>query len=219
MRTFRECAGVRGPLHPVGSMKDSRNDRERPSVETVREVASAATEPRPARPRIEDDAAAFEALVRRHYDRVWRLVHRIVRREPESEAVVEEVFLAARAALPQDESEVQFCARLRHLALERAAQAVKPGRSRVRKLDRRPDGMPERRRALPSTGIERDRRLLEAGLATFEGPQRVSLALHLEGLDYSEMANTLGIPITAARNRLLVVREYLSRSLFPEDKR
>jgi DNA-directed RNA polymerase specialized sigma24 family protein len=78
---------------------------------------------------------------------------------------------------------------------------------------------PERRRALPSTGIERDRRLLEAGLATFEGPQRVSLALHLEGLDYSEMANTLGIPITAARNRLLVVREYLRRSLFPEDKR
>ena len=201
-------------------MDDSRNDRELKSVETVREVAdSAATEPRPVGRTIEDDAAAFEALVRRHYDDVWRLVHRIVRREPESEAVVEEVFLAARAALPQDEGEVQFCARLRHLALERASQAVKPGRSRLQKLDRRPGGMPERRRALPSTGIERDRRLLEAGLATFEGPQRVSLALHLEGLDYSEMANTLGIPITAARNRLLVVREYLRRSLFPEDKR
>jgi DNA-directed RNA polymerase specialized sigma24 family protein len=47
----------------------------------------------------------------------------------------------------------------------------------------------------------------------------VSLALHLEGLDYSEMANTLGIPIMAARNRLMVVREYLRRSLFPEGKR
>ena len=200
-------------------MKDSRNDRERQSVETVREVAdSAATEPRPVGRTIEDDAAAFEALVRRHYDGVWRLVHRIVRREPESEAVVEEVFLAARAALPQDEGEVQFCARLRRVALERAAQAVKPGRSRLQKLDRRPGGMPERR-AFPSTGIERDRRLLEAGLATLEGPQRVSLALHLEGLDYSEMANTLGIPITAARNRLLVVREYLRQLLFPEDKR
>jgi RNA polymerase sigma-70 factor (ECF subfamily) len=199
-------------------MKDSRNDRERQSVETVREVPSAATEPRPVGCTIEDDAAAFEALVRRHYDGVWRLVHRIVRREPESEAVVEEVFLAARAALPQDEGEVQFCARLRRLALERAAQAVKPGRSRLQKLDRRP-GAPERRRALPHIGIERDRRLLEAGLATLEGPQRVSLALHLEGLDYSEMANTLGIPITAARNRLLVVRAYLSRSVFPDGKR
>jgi len=201
-------------------MKDSRNDRERKSVETVREVAdSAATEPRPIGRTIEDDAAAFEALVRRRYVDVWRLVHRIVRREPESEAVVEEVFLAARAALPEDEGEVQFCARLRRLALERAAQAVKPGRSRLQKLDRRPDAMPERRRDLPVIGIERQRRLLEAGLATLEGPQRVSLALHLEGLDYSEMANTLGIPIMAARNRLMVVREYLRRSLFPEGKR
>src|SRR5262245_60630473 len=160
-------------------MKDSRNDREWKSVETVREVAdSAATEPRPVGRAIEDDAAAFEALVRRHYDGVWRLVHRIVRREPESEAVVEEVFRAARAALPQDEGEVQFCARLRRLALEHAAQSVKPGRSRLQKFQQR-GGMPERRRALPHIGIERHRRLLEAGLATLEGPQRVPLALHL----------------------------------------
>ena len=133
-------------------MKDSRNDRERQSVETVREVAdSAATEPRPVGRTIEDDAAAFEALVRRHYDGVWRLVHRIVRREPESEAVVAEVFLAARAALPQDEGEVQFCARLRHLALERAAQAVKPGRSRVQAVCRSAGGLS---RPPESSGID-----------------------------------------------------------------
>ena len=45
------------------------------------------------------DAAAFESLVRGHYDRVWRLVHRIVRREREAEEVVQEVFLGARAKL------------------------------------------------------------------------------------------------------------------------
>lgn len=136
------------------------------------------------------EAPAFESLVRQHYRDVWRLVHRIVRRERDTEEVVGEVFRSARAVLGDHRGEPALEGCLRRLAVEHAVRAVKPGRSRRQELG-----------------------ALEAGLATLGGPPRAALALQLEGLDYAHIARELGVPIGTVHNRLSVAREYLSRSL------
>ena len=158
------------------------------------------------------DAAAFETLVRRHYADVWRLVHGIVRREREAEEVAQEVFLGARAALPEYRGDVPFDAWLRRLAVGRAARAVKPGRSRRRRFDGAQDGPAQERRKAPRPlDPAQDRRLLEASLTTLDGSQRAAFTLQLEGLDYAEMAGELDVPIGTIRNRIAMGREYMSR--------
>jgi RNA polymerase sigma-70 factor (ECF subfamily) len=191
------------------SMKDPRGDRKRKTLGAAPgDDGSAQTGPAAG------EVAAFDSLVRAHYDGVWRLVHRIVRRERESEVVVQQVFLEARAAPAGHRDGPSLAAWLRRLAVQHAARAVKPGRSRRPKLDGGPLGQPpERRRALPALHPERDRRILEESLACLEGAQRAALALHLEGLGYAEIARDLGLPIGAVQNRLAVAREYLSRAV------
>jgi RNA polymerase sigma-70 factor (ECF subfamily) len=136
--------------------------------------------------------------VRGHYDDVWRVVHRIVRREEDVEEVVGQVFLSARAALDVDRGDLPLAVRLRRLAVAHAVRAVKPGRSRRKKLEES---------ATP------DRQLIEASLTSLDGAQRAPLALRLEGLDYAEIARDLGVPSSTIQHRLSIAREYLSRAL------
>jgi RNA polymerase sigma-70 factor (ECF subfamily) len=138
------------------------------------------------------DDAAFEELVRHYHAPVWRLVGRVLRGDVE--AVVEQVFLAARAALREAPLALPFAVCLRRLAVERALDAsVAPRPSRTAPAAERP--------------------ILEACFDEVDPALRAAIALQLEGLDHQEIADDLGLSVATVRHRIASARETLTRRL------
>jgi len=148
------------------------------------------------------DDTAFEELVRRNYDLVWRVVWRLVRHSGHAENLVQQVFLDARGALSdvQDVDDLTTC--LRRIAVERALRFVKPrcprppataGVSAVARADR--------------GGEASEAMLFESCLQAMVDSLRSPLCLKLEGLGYDEIATTLGLSVDTVRTRLFLARD------------
>lgn len=138
------------------------------------------------------DEAAFEELIARHYDRVWRVVWRIVRHDRHAEALVQGVFLDALALLPGFRGKTLFQTWLCEIAMGQAMTFVNSRR-----------GQPLHR--------ERDPLLLEACFETLDCSLRAPISLQLEGLGYEEIARILGVPVGTVRSRLSLAREAVSQ--------
>jgi len=149
------------------------------------------------------DEAAFRWLLARYRARVVRLAAHILRRDGESggeaEDVAQEAFLRAFRRLPSFRGEGRFSAWLFGIAVRLC-------------LDRRRSArwtreLPEEAAPPPSpsspAGAADTRLLVEALLGRLSPPMRAALVLReMEGLDYDEIAATLGVPVGTVRSRL-----------------
>jgi RNA polymerase sigma-70 factor (ECF subfamily) len=138
------------------------------------------------------DAAAFELLFERHYDRVFRAVYRLVASREEAEDVTQDTFLTLYTRPPRVTAPGGLVAWLRRVALNRGYNALRAGLRARRTLERsytETESVDPQAEVLRAEECARVRRAL-AGL-----PQRqcALLLLRQEGLSYAEIAAAVGL--------------------------
>lgn len=143
---------------------------------------------------------AFELLVRRHQDRVFRLCLRMLGDWADAEDAAQDVFVRAWRSLGRFRGEAAFSTWLHRLAVNRCLDGAR-ARRRTEVLDESvpdPSGQPEE-------VVEARRQLdcLEDAVAGLTPDQRVTFILReVEGLTYQDIAASLGIGLGAVKSRL-----------------
>lgn len=163
------------------------------------------------------DTAAFAALVRRHQDRVFGFILRMLDTRDEAMELTQDVFVKAWQALPGWRPEARFSTWLLQIARNAALDQLR--RRRVVQFAPLDDGMdvadtapgPEARYA------SRQRQaLLENALQQIAAEHREILLLReVEDLSYGELAAVLGIAEGTVKSRLARARAALLEHFRP----
>jgi RNA polymerase sigma-70 factor (ECF subfamily) len=182
------------------------------------------------------DRAAFDALVRTHFQRVYAFTHRLIGSHEDAEDLAQECFVRAWRALPHYREEAAFATWLCRIALHLAQDHRRSGarraiaipidvappgtrhegseeRGRLRGEDLRPSSEPSPADALTRAELSR-----EVLLALDRLPPRLRAALVLraiEGREYDEVAEITGVRATTARTHVMQARRLLQRALGP----
>jgi len=154
------------------------------------------------------DEAAYRWLLARYRARVVRLAAHVLRREGEAggeaEDVAQEAFLRAFRRLPSFRGEGRFSAWLFGITVRLCLDR----RRSARWTRESPEGSAPPPSSSPAPSDAADTRLLVGALLDrLSPPMRAALVLReMEGLDYDEIAATLGIPVGTVRSRLHAAR-------------
>jgi RNA polymerase sigma-70 factor (ECF subfamily) len=173
------------------------------------------------------DLSAFEPLVEKYRQRVWRLAYNTLRDREEAWDVAQEAFIRAYQALPSFRGQSAFYTWLYRIvvnvatdrARSRGAQGRAFGTERVPEEDWErvlPDRNPgeEAPDAAALRGEQRGK--IVKALATLSEDHRTIIMLSdLEGLSYREISETLAIPMGTVMSRLHNARKRLRDALGP----
>lgn len=151
------------------------------------------------------DLRAFEELVARHRDVVFRVAARIVGPD-EADDVTQDVFLRAFHRLRQFRGDAPFRAWLLRITHNAALNALERRRDapglETEQVEREHEGAPV---LTPSDALERSEQRARLGtkLAQLTPAHRAVLVLRdLEGLSYAEIADATGMPLGSVKARL-----------------
>jgi RNA polymerase sigma-70 factor (ECF subfamily) len=170
------------------------------------------------------DRAAFEELVRRHADRLYAVVLRVLGDRHEAEEATQEAFIRAWRGIGRFKRDAQFFTWLYRIGINEAHRraARQPPASLVSSLDQRPVEPPDRGESPQLQAEHHDlRQALERAVRALEPDYRIPLILRdIEGLSTAEAAAIMGLGEAAFKSRLhrarLAVREAITGYL-PED--
>lgn len=167
------------------------------------------------------ESEAFELLVVKYQEKVFRLIRRLVGNRDQVEDLAQEVFIRAYRSLGSFKGESSFYTWLYKIALNTC-------RNYYRSQGRRPEGsMVEGESVLESIQAEGNSPEREAfrsefwdavkdSLHSLPSEQREAIVLcDLEGLSYEEMAEVIGIPVGTVRSRVFRGRRSLQKLLWP----
>jgi RNA polymerase sigma-70 factor (ECF subfamily) len=170
------------------------------------------------------DVAAFEPLVEKYRERVWRLAFHYLRDSEEARDVAQEAFIRAWQALPSFRGQSAFYTWLFRITMNVAMDRARQRASRGRALgtERVPEEDWERVMVDQAPGPEQtaaraeQRARIHQALATLPERHRTIIMLSdLEGLSYREIAEVLDIPIGTVMSRLHHARKRLRAVLGP----
>ena len=162
---------------------------------------------------LEGRRAAFEVLVKRHQDAVFGLAVGMTRSHADAADMAQEAFIQAYGKLSQYNPEHPFRSWILRICANRTKNLF---RSRTRRRN-----MEERHRMhweIEQDAESPDFQALEEALAAL--PPRLGAPLRLkymEGLPYDEVANILGIGVSAAKMRVMRAKKILAEALENED--
>ncbi|MEV0083077.1 RNA polymerase sigma factor [Saccharopolyspora sp. NPDC050642] len=157
------------------------------------------------------DAAAFDALVRRHTAKMYRVAYRILGDSAEAEDAVQEAWVSAWRSLDRFRGESAPTTWLFRVVTN-AALATLRRRKLTVPLGPTADLISDRIAVDPEGYVVRteDAARVHRAIATLEPSQRIPLVLReLEGLSYEEIAEMLDVPVAALRSRLHRARAVL----------
>lgn len=166
------------------------------------------------------DPAAFEALVKHYYPRIYDYVTRMVRDPVEAEDVAQEAFVRAYQALPTFRGDASFQTWLYRIASNLAIDASRHRKRRQwqtasldEPLDLRDSQVarePVDDRSRPPSELVEASALQEqvhGAISELSDKLRPVVILHdLQGLSYEEIARTLGCPLGTVKSRLFNAR-------------
>lgn len=173
------------------------------------------------------DVAAFEPLVEKYRQRIWRLAYNILRDREEAWDVAQEAFIRAYQALPSFRGQSAFYTWLYRIVMNVAADRARSrgARSRAFGTERVPEEdwdrvLPDQNpgdEAPDAAAARREqRRKIERALEALpEHHRRIVVLSDLEGLSYREIAETLEIPMGTVMSRLHNARKRLRDALKP----
>ena len=150
------------------------------------------------------DLRAFEQLVARHRDVVFRVAARIVGRDA-AEDVSQDAFLRAFHRLGRFRGDAPFRSWLLQIAHHAAIDAVNRRTVEVDDPSAGEEAPDPEAARMPAERLERRERAerLESKLAHLRPPHRAVLVLRdLEGLSYDEIAAATGTPLGTVKGRL-----------------
>jgi RNA polymerase sigma-70 factor (ECF subfamily) len=162
------------------------------------------------------DLRAFEALVERHRDVVFRVAARIAGRD-NAEDVSQDAFLRAFHRLERFRADASFRAWLLQITHNAAVDHLSRRRPEPVEVVGDEQQAPEREvRRLPAERLESRERIdrLEAKLRVLPPEHRVALVLRdIEGLSYEEIAGITQAPLGTVKTRLFRARRDLIEML------
>jgi len=167
------------------------------------------------------DEKAFEQLVERHQQRVYRLLLRMMGSREEAEDVSQETFLSLHRHGRRFRSESRFSTFVYRVAANAALnrrRSLGRNRARIQRLAVRAEGgddVPDSPRDPESaaSGRELSRHVREA-LQTLSPTLRMPVVLYdLEGLAYGEIARVLGVAEGTVKSRIHRARQALRLEL------
>lgn len=157
------------------------------------------------------DSAATDALLRRHYDTVRAVCHRIVINSADADDATQMALISIVRALPSFDGRSKFSTWIYRIATNAALDEI-------RRIRRRP--VPTHDGAMyDSVGRDVsdpvDAQLdVSAALAQIPEDYRAALVLrHIADLEYEEIAEILGVPIGTVRSRISRGRAQLGHIL------
>jgi RNA polymerase sigma-70 factor (ECF subfamily) len=167
------------------------------------------------------DHEAFELLVVKYQERVFRLLRRLLGNQEQVEDLAQEVFIRAYRSLGSFKGESSFYTWLYKIALNTY-------RNYYRSLGRRPEGSVVSSahvlEGMQSRGSSPEKEafrsefwdVVKSSLQDLPEEQREAIVLcDLEGLSYEEMATVIGIPVGTVRSRVFRGRRSLQKLLTP----
>ncbi len=164
------------------------------------------------------DLSAFELLVEKYRQRVWRLAYQILRDREEAWDVAQEAFVRAYQSLPNFRGQSAFYTWVFRIVVNLATDRQRQRGARARAFGGEP--VPEeewaRRVPDPSAGPEQaavrveERELIRRALDSLPPNHRTIIMLSdIEGLTYREIAEVLRIPLGTVMSRLHNARKRL----------
>jgi RNA polymerase sigma-70 factor, ECF subfamily len=157
----------------------------------------------------EGSQEAFATLVRRYQGRVYNMALASSRSEADAEDLAQEVFIKVFRGLPGFRGDSAFKTWLYRVTVNvMRTNAGRPGLfGRMRREEGPPDGDNDPLDALAAPGdLEADtalRRLVDGALGRLPDELRAAVMLRdIEGLEYKEIAEVLGIPIGTVMSRI-----------------
>jgi RNA polymerase sigma-70 factor (ECF subfamily) len=170
------------------------------------------------------ELAAFEPLVEKYRERVWRLAYNYLRDREEAQDVAQEAFIRAWQALPSFRGQSAFYTWLFRIVVNVAADRARQRAARGRAFGTEPVPEEDWDRAMLDQGATPDdaaaraeeRERLERALETLPERHRTIIMLSdLQGLSYREIAEVLDIPMGTVMSRLHNARKRLRDVLGP----
>lgn len=153
---------------------------------------------------------AFAELIRRYQDLLYRHAERMTGRADDAEDVVQATFIKAHRSLRSCRNPDRVGAWLFRIGTNACKDFLKSRRRSTVPLDEVPgiqaeDSDPERAVLLGSVGDE-----IERALRSLPDEQREAFLMkHVEGWSYTDMAECLGVSISALKMRVHRAREEL----------
>ena len=171
------------------------------------------------------DNRAFDELVRRYRDRVFRLCTKILRHEDDAAEALQDAFLSAYRGLPKFKSESTFSTWLYRIATNASLMKLRRRRdghvsyeqSQGVNADAEPLAIPDwSAQPLDELLDSETRQVMEEGKAQLDEDLRTVFTLRdEEGLSNAEVAEILDLSVAAVKSRLhrarLRLRDRLSR--------
>jgi RNA polymerase sigma-70 factor (ECF subfamily) len=170
------------------------------------------------------DVAAFEPLVEKYRQRVYRLAYNVLRDKEDAWDVAQEAFIKAYKALPTFRGQSAFYTWLFRIVMNVAHDKTRQRGAAGRAFGTERVTEEEWERTMPDPGEEPDtaaaraeqRRRIETALQTLPEHHRAIIMLSdLEGLSYREIADVLNIPMGTVMSRLHNARKRLRSALGP----
>jgi RNA polymerase sigma-70 factor (ECF subfamily) len=165
------------------------------------------------------DTAAFELLMRRYNERLYRAARAITRDDAEAEDVLQQAYVNAFSSLRQFKGQAQFATWLTRIVINEALARVRR-RGRYEAFDEELPKVGTLTPWNPAPDPERQafrgelRELLEWAIDTLpDGAREVFVLRDVEGLSTAETAASLGLSDDAVKTRLSRARSALRRSL------
>ncbi|TPW07495.1 MAG: RNA polymerase sigma factor, sigma-70 family [bacterium] len=165
------------------------------------------------------DGHAFTELVRRHQERVYRIIYRILRNRDEAEDVTQVTFVRAFRSLLKYKEEFPFHPWLYRIAVNTSfTQLAKRKREKLVDIEKVPERLVPRPGGEESAleAVERREMVdrIRKALPDLPEEQRLVFLLRVnEGLSYDQIAETLEIPRGTVMSRLSRAREALRKRL------
>jgi RNA polymerase sigma-70 factor (ECF subfamily) len=187
----------------------------------MRKETVSADDPRLIAECLKGDKAAFGALVRRHQDRLFNTVFRLIDNAEDAQDVVQESFLHAYQALESFKGDSLFFTWLYRIAVNTAIShkrkrriafslyAGRNGEAGLEPLDESEATRPEH--ALEQA--EQERRIQRALNQLSPEHRAVLILKDMDGQKYEEIAEILRVPIGTIRSRLHRARTELRELL------
>jgi RNA polymerase sigma-70 factor (ECF subfamily) len=163
------------------------------------------------------DVQAFEAVMRRYNQRIYRAVRSIIRDESEAEDVMQEAYVNAFAHLADFEGRSRLSTWLTRIAVHEALSRLRRGK-RFSPLDESEEAIMPNARSTPtpeqSAGDRELGTVLEQAVEALPASFRVVFVLRaVEEMSVAETAEVLEIPEETVKTRLHRARGMLKQSI------
>jgi RNA polymerase sigma-70 factor (ECF subfamily) len=167
------------------------------------------------------DDSAWEEIVRVHAGRIFRLCYRYTGQREEAEDLIQEAFIRIYQNLASFRSGTgcfqNWAMKLtRNLIIDRYRRARR-FQQLGGSLELEAMNLEDRSRPSPQKNLERDdaSRLIRQALRALSPENKEAVILHdLQGMNYDQMAEVLGIPEGTVKSRISRGRLALARQLF-----